>query len=1024
MTLALASLDLLWRNALGAIPLAIVVALVCRFLPCRPSTRHALWVIVLLSLLAPPLIPQRTMHAALGKLTTVFSLQTRDSHPNALDIRTDVRPRVTTPSPVASTIPSAIRQTDVAFHSPTADDRSSASSPVTTAGFATSQPTPSQHRDPSTRADDLRLSVTRDSAESGVQARIPLTPSETEDDSTLAVATCEPIWPTSPVEDFADDAESIAALQLESSLNDWMFSAGAVPLTDHTSIASQSIPRTTAPPVAVQSPTIARQDSSPAISDVESLPANAAATPWRDWLAGVFALREAVAQLSRIPTGVWITGAWFITMVLAVRTIRFRRVIRRAIPAPRDVERLVAEASGTIGLRTAPTTMMSTDRISPMIWCGLSRVLLLPTQLWMDLDSAGRRAVLLHELAHLRRRDHWVRWVELLVSCVYWWHPLVWIIRRRLRDEADMCCDAWVTSLMPSGRTGYARALLATRQYVSVSHDAVPAVGLAISPNPAKRFARRLTMVMTQQAAPKLSALGGAMTVCVAALAWIATPLLACPPESEKLMLEKELAGKNKVRVRMLAPAAETPAPTMPPNLAPEDATTFERHMLERAIEAERGALQERIRVSPEIMQLRESLGPDDGRVDEWLQRLEERLDQLTEQLEEMAQSRQGFFAPSAPATPRAATRWRGASAPATPAPPAAPAPMSAPSIAAPPSPPAPPAPPSLYEARAGQIYRTAPSATSGVIAMRTPTPGAASAFGSVAAIAADSGPTITRIYHLPEGKRDCLYSLMAREDVPVWVSLVDEGISVQGTPRQHESFQSFVILIHPEAADKYKVRSSGLGAEHTLEGHAISQQAMERALAAHAKAQQGATRARIAMRPAQIEQMRRALTTQQGDVQRQIHELHRKAEELSRKARELETKAQSLQSKADESDDDIAREELLAAMLAMEFEADSFEIMAEAHADQASSLEDAMASIEEEIAEAIEELEAELAELETEALEAELEAEEAAAEAETEAAEAEAEAAEEEAEVLEDEADVDVEEVEVDGDSTERQLS
>src|SRR5262245_48472650 len=62
-SLAFISTDLLWRNALAAIPLAILVALICRWLPCRSSTRHALWVLVLISLLAPPMLPSEHVDA-------------------------------------------------------------------------------------------------------------------------------------------------------------------------------------------------------------------------------------------------------------------------------------------------------------------------------------------------------------------------------------------------------------------------------------------------------------------------------------------------------------------------------------------------------------------------------------------------------------------------------------------------------------------------------------------------------------------------------------------------------------------------------------------------------------------------------------------------------------------------------------------------------------------------------------------------------------------------------------------------
>ena len=49
--------EALWQNALGAVPLALVAALICRFVPCRPATRHTLWVVVLLTFLVPPLLP-------------------------------------------------------------------------------------------------------------------------------------------------------------------------------------------------------------------------------------------------------------------------------------------------------------------------------------------------------------------------------------------------------------------------------------------------------------------------------------------------------------------------------------------------------------------------------------------------------------------------------------------------------------------------------------------------------------------------------------------------------------------------------------------------------------------------------------------------------------------------------------------------------------------------------------------------------------------------------------------------------
>src|SRR5205814_4141548 len=124
--------------------------------------------------------------------------------------------------------------------------------------------------------------------------------------------------------------------------------------------------------------------------------------------------------------------------------------------------------------------------------------------LWLQLDRAGRRAIVLHELAHLRRRDLWVRRIELLVTTLCWWQPLAWYARRKVREEAELCCDAWVTWLLPQERRAYATALLRAHQYIR-NHSTEAPMGIGVVSVRAKRFARRLTMVMTHQNRPGLS---------------------------------------------------------------------------------------------------------------------------------------------------------------------------------------------------------------------------------------------------------------------------------------------------------------------------------------------------------------------------------------------------------------------------------------------------------------------------------------------------------------------------------------
>ena len=58
--------DVLWRSALAAVPLALLVAAACRWLPNRPATRHVLWLMVLLWMVLAPLLPSIDLSRTTG----------------------------------------------------------------------------------------------------------------------------------------------------------------------------------------------------------------------------------------------------------------------------------------------------------------------------------------------------------------------------------------------------------------------------------------------------------------------------------------------------------------------------------------------------------------------------------------------------------------------------------------------------------------------------------------------------------------------------------------------------------------------------------------------------------------------------------------------------------------------------------------------------------------------------------------------------------------------------------------------
>jgi len=211
-------------------------------------------------------------------------------------------------------------------------------------------------------------------------------------------------------------------------------------------------------------------------------------------------------------------GAVAVLAVASWRTLRFRRMLRIARPAGRRLHTSVRRLAGAIGVRRVPAVRLVPARVPPMLWAlfGAPR-LLVPDALLARLEPGGRDALLLHELAHVRRRDHWVRYLELAATALFWWNPVLWWARRRLRQAEEECCDAWVVRVLPGSARAYADAILATVRFVSRSPSALPpaASGLDLF----RTLERRLTMILRPDRSRRLAAPARfALLVCAAAV--------------------------------------------------------------------------------------------------------------------------------------------------------------------------------------------------------------------------------------------------------------------------------------------------------------------------------------------------------------------------------------------------------------------------------------------------------------------------------------------------------------------------
>lgn len=138
--------------------------------------------------------------------------------------------------------------------------------------------------------------------------------------------------------------------------------------------------------------------------------------------------------------GGWAAGAALLALRLAGGWLWMQRLRRNLEPLDAAWEaRLQALARG-MGLRMARAGI-SRRVASPQVIGWIRPLILVPVGCLSGLDPAGLEALLVHELAHIRRRDCLANLLQSLVECLLFYHPAVWWISRRVRLEREACCD-------------------------------------------------------------------------------------------------------------------------------------------------------------------------------------------------------------------------------------------------------------------------------------------------------------------------------------------------------------------------------------------------------------------------------------------------------------------------------------------------------------------------------------------------------------------------------------------------------
>jgi beta-lactamase regulating signal transducer with metallopeptidase domain len=164
------------------------------------------------------------------------------------------------------------------------------------------------------------------------------------------------------------------------------------------------------------------------VSPQNSVPVSAEASAW-----------SAYFPLALLP--IWIAGALFFFMRWRLNAMRLAGLVRRAaVLTSSDWNAQVRNLAGGMGIERHVALLLSEEIEVPITTGTLFPKIILSLD-YPEWSPLRRKAILHHELAHIKRLDAFTQGLAHVVAALYWFHPVVWLMVRAMRAERERACD-------------------------------------------------------------------------------------------------------------------------------------------------------------------------------------------------------------------------------------------------------------------------------------------------------------------------------------------------------------------------------------------------------------------------------------------------------------------------------------------------------------------------------------------------------------------------------------------------------
>jgi len=190
----------------------------------------------------------------------------------------------------------------------------------------------------------------------------------------------------------------------------------------------------------------------------------------------------------------WTAGVAVFLLFACIKALRTNQWLRQQRkPLLDETQGAIGSLFSDLGLKAFRKVWLVEGIGQPFVWGLLRGSIYLPAN-FVNVDNAEhRRVVLGHELSHILRLDAAVNILQVIAQALFWFHPFVWWVNRRIRAEREKCCDEMAIASLGAKAKDYSSAIVDTLITEYESTRPVPSLAVA---GPVKNIEERIKTIM------------------------------------------------------------------------------------------------------------------------------------------------------------------------------------------------------------------------------------------------------------------------------------------------------------------------------------------------------------------------------------------------------------------------------------------------------------------------------------------------------------------------------------------------